>query len=213
METHEDGNLRLVKIGPLGPFDNNAYVIADTDTGEAIIVDAPADGERLLGALEGARVTRIVVTHRHGDHWATIDALKSATGATVGCHDADREPYAAKVDATIADGEEIAAGGLRVRAIHTPGHTPGSTCFLVGRHLISGDALFPGGPGRTARPEDLQESIRSITSRLYVLPDETLVHPGHGSGTTIGASKREYAGFASREHPADLCGDVTWEGS
>ena len=162
--------------------------------------------------LDGGRVTRIVVTHRHGDHWVSIDALKAKTGAPVSCHEADRERYAAKVDSTIADGEEIEIGGLRVRAIHTPGHTPGSLCFLVGRHLISGDTLFPGGPGRSDKPEDLQEEIRSITTKLFALPDETAVHPGHGDGTTICQAKREYAVFASREHPADLCGDVTWEG-
>ena len=212
MQIFEDDDLRLVKEGPLGPFANNVYLVQDRASGDALVVDAPAEGERILEALEGGRVTRIVVTHRHPDHWATIDALKSATGAPVACHEAEREPYADKVDATIADGEEIALGGLRVRAIHTPGHTPGSVCFLVGGHLISGDTLFPGGPGRTNRPEELQEEIRSITSRLFALPDETLVHPGHGDGTTIGQSKREYAVFASREHPAGLCGDVTWEG-
>ena len=212
MQVFEDDRLRLVKLGPLGPFANNAYLIQDRESAEAIVVDAPQDGERILEMLDGGRVTRIVVTHRHGDHWVSIDALKAKTGAPVSCHEADRERYAAKVDSTIADGEEIEIGGLRVRAIHTPGHTPGSLCFLVGGHLISGDTLFPGGPGRSDKPEDLQEEIRSITTKLFALPDETAVHPGHGDGTTIGQSKREYAVFASREHPADLCGDVTWEG-
>lgn len=213
MEVYEDSRLRLVKEGPLGPFSNNVYLVQDRESGEAIIVDAPPEGERILDALGRGHVTRILVTHRHPDHWASIDALKSATGAPVACHEADRERYAAKVDATIADGEEIAVGGLRLRAIHTPGHTPGSTCFLVGNHLISGDTLFPGGPGRSDSPQDLQQEIQSITSRLLVLPDETVVHPGHGDGTTIGQSRQEYGVFASREHPADLCGDVTWEGS
>ena len=98
-----------------------------------------------------------------------------------------------------------------VRVIHTPGHTPGSVCFLVGRYLIGGDTLFPGGPGHTDTPADLQQTIRSIVQRLYVLPDATLVLPGHGDETTIGASRHEYAVFASRPHPPDLCGDVLWE--
>ena len=213
MDVYEEGRLRFVKVGPLGPFDNNAYIIHDRQANEAIIVDAPAEGERVLEALDGARVTQIVVTHRHGDHWASIDALKAATGAPVACHEADREPYAAKVDATVVDGDELAVGELRVRVIHTPGHTPGSVCLLVGNHLISGDTLFPGGPGRTNSPADLQQTIASITSKLFALPDETLVHPGHGADGSIGASKREYTVFASKEHPPDLCGDVTWEGS
>ncbi len=212
MEVYEEGRLRLVKLGPLGSFDNNAYLIHDREAGKALIVDAPQEGERMLDALEGARVSAIAITHRHGDHWVSVDALKSATGAPVLCHEADREPYAAKVDGSLADGDEISVGDLRVRVLHTPGHTPGSVCLLVGGHLISGDTLFPGGPGRTNRPEELQEEIASITTRLFELPNETLVHPGHGADGSIGESKREHAAFASREHPADLCGDVTWEG-
>jgi glyoxylase-like metal-dependent hydrolase (beta-lactamase superfamily II) len=82
--------------------------------------------------------------------------------------------------------------------------------LLAGKFLFSGDTLFPGGPGRTNTPEDLQQSIASITSVLFALPDSTEVLPGHGEGTTIGAAKDEYAVFAAKEHPAALCGDVTW---
>ena len=212
MDVHEQGRLRLVKAGPLGSYGNNAYLIQDKETGDTLLVDAPQDAETILGALDGGKVVRIIVTHRHPDHWMSIDAVKEATGAPVVCHEGDREPYAAKVDETIADGEEIAVGGLTVKAIHTPGHTPGSTCFLVEDRLISGDTLFPGGPGRTSTNADLQQSIESITSKLFELPDDTVIHPGHGDDGRIGDSKREYAVFVSKEHPADLCGDVTWEG-
>jgi glyoxylase-like metal-dependent hydrolase (beta-lactamase superfamily II) len=212
VEVHEEGRLRLVKVGPLGPFDNNAYLVQDRETGEAILVDAPQDGERVLEELGAGKVMAIVITHRHGDHWMSIDSLKRATGAPVLCHEADREPYAGKVDATMADGDELTVGDLSVRVVHTPGHTPGSVCFVVGGHLISGDTLFPGGPGRTGKPENLRQEIESITTRLFELPDETLVHPGHGADGSIGESKREHAVFASRDHPTDLCGDVTWEG-
>ncbi|MEX0786868.1 MAG: MBL fold metallo-hydrolase [Dehalococcoidia bacterium] len=213
MDTYEEGRLRLVKAGPLGSFGNNAYLIQDRELGDALIVDSPQDAEQLLGELSGGKVVRIAVTHRHPDHWASIAALKSATGAPVACHEADRKPYEEHVDGTLSDGDEIEVGDLRVRVIHTPGHTPGSVCLLVGNRLMSGDTLFPGGPGRTNQPQDLQEEIRSITSRLFELPDDTVVHPGHGDDGRIGDSKREYAVFASREHPADLCGDVTWEGA
>jgi glyoxylase-like metal-dependent hydrolase (beta-lactamase superfamily II) len=102
-----------------------------------------------------------------------------------------------------------------VRVIHTPGHTPGSICLLVpsrdgGDILISGDTLFPGGPGRSDSPEALRQMIASITSRLLVLPEDTAVYPGHGDNTTIADAKREYAVYASKEHPADQHGDVTW---
>jgi hydroxyacylglutathione hydrolase len=206
-----EGELKVVKVGPLGPFSNNAYLIGDSAGEESVIVDAPPESERVLEAVRGTRVSRIIVTHRHGDHWAGIDALRSATGAPIYCHEADRDPYQDKVDGTLTDGEEIALGGGRLRVIHTPGHTPGSICLLTGRNLIAGDTLFPGGPGHSDRPEDLREEIHSIVDRLFVLPDETFVFPGHGEGTTIGEAKREYAAFASRRHPADLCGDVLWE--
>jgi hydroxyacylglutathione hydrolase len=204
-------DLQVVKVGPLGPYDNNAYLIIDPVSNESLIVDAPPGGERLLEVARQTRVSRIIVTHRHGDHWAAIDALRSATGAPVYCHEADRQPHSGKVDGTLAGGEEVAIGRGRLRVIHTPGHTPGSICLLTGHYLIAGDTLFPGGPGHSDRPEDLQQEIHSIVERLFVLPDETIVYPGHGDDSTIGRSKREYTGFASREHPADLCGDVLWE--
>jgi glyoxylase-like metal-dependent hydrolase (beta-lactamase superfamily II) len=116
-----------------------------------------------------------------------------------------------KIDRPLSDGDEIAVGRGAIRAIHTPGHTPGSSCYLAGGILFSGDVLFPGGPGRTQSPSDLQQSIASITERLYPLPDDTLILPGHGADTTIADSKREYAAFASRSHPPDLHGDVLWD--
>jgi glyoxylase-like metal-dependent hydrolase (beta-lactamase superfamily II) len=207
----------VIKIGPLGPYDNNAYIIADHGTRQAIVVDAPIGSSKAIEAAKPYAVQRIVLTHRHGDHWAEIDAVKSALAAPAACHDADKAPYAKKVDATIADNDEIAFGETRLRVLHTPGHTAGSICLLVpakgGDVLISGDTLFPGGPGRSDNPAALQEMIASITSRLLVLDDGVRAFPGHGDNTTIRDAKRQYAVFASREHDPKLCGDVTWEGS
>jgi glyoxylase-like metal-dependent hydrolase (beta-lactamase superfamily II) len=201
----------------LGPYANNAYIIADRESRQAIFVDAPIGSAKAIEAAKPYDVERIVVTHRHGDHWAEIDTVQDAFRAPVFCHEGDRAPYAKKVNGTVSDGEEIALSKTTtVRVIHTPGHTPGSICLLVPADghevLISGDTLFPGGPGRSDNPAALQEMIGSITSRLLTLADDVAVLPGHGDGTTIGAAKREYAVFASKQRPADLCGDVTWEG-
>jgi glyoxylase-like metal-dependent hydrolase (beta-lactamase superfamily II) len=207
--------IEVIKVGPLGPYANNAYILADAGSRQAIFVDAPLESEKALDAAKGYDVQRIVVTHRHPDHWANIDLVKERLGVPVYCHDADREPYAAKVDGTVSDNDEISIGETIVRVLHTPGHTPGSICLLApaAGHdvLISGDTLFPGGPGRSDSNAALKEMIASITSRLHPLPDNTEVLPGHGDNTTIAQSKREYAVFASKSHPDDLRGDVLWE--
>jgi hydroxyacylglutathione hydrolase len=214
METHEDGGLRVMAFENLGPFSNNAYIIADDSSKDALIVDMPAGSARVVAAAHegGWRVKAILLTHSHGDHWADYRVVKAATEAPVLAHEAERGVLGERIDAAVADGQEIAVGQFVVRAIHTPGHTPGSTCFVAGRFLFSGDTLFPGGPGRTQTPADLQQTVKSITTRLFALPDETEVLTGHGGGTTIGRSKQEFAAFAARKKPADLCGDVTWAG-
>ncbi|MBF6599984.1 MAG: MBL fold metallo-hydrolase [Dehalococcoidia bacterium] len=206
----------IIKVGPLGPYDNNAYVIIDGATRQSIFVDAPLDSGRAIDAAKGTDVRRIIITHRHGDHWGNIDQVKAATGAPAYCHEDDRAPYAAKVDGTVADREDVRFGESIVRVVHTPGHTPGSICLFVetadGPALIAGDTLFPGGPGRSDSAASLRQMVSSIKARLLPLPDETVVYPGHGDNTTIGDARREVAGFDAREHPADLHGDVTWAG-
>jgi glyoxylase-like metal-dependent hydrolase (beta-lactamase superfamily II) len=206
----------VIKVGPLGPYANNAYVIVDRATKRSIVVDAPFESEKTIAAAKGTDVQMIIVTHRHGDHWANIDLVHQKLGAPVFCHEADRAPYKGKVFDTLGDGDEIPIGETRVRIIHTPGHTPGSICLLVetasGPVLMSGDTLFPGGPGRSDKPADLLEMVESIEKKLLPLDEATAVYPGHGDNTTIAASKREHAVFASKPHAADLHGDVTWAG-
>ncbi|MDI6857801.1 MAG: MBL fold metallo-hydrolase [Dehalococcoidia bacterium] len=206
-------DLRVIKIGPLGPHANNAYVIIDGGSGESLIVDMPAEGEKVLEQAQGTKVMGIVLTHAHPDHRLSFDLMTKATGAPVMAHVEERGISEDKVTRRLSDEETLSLGSQEVKVIHTPGHTPGSICLLAGEHLIAGDTLFPGGPGHTGTPQQLQQVIRSIIERLFALPDDTLVCPGHGENTTIGRAKQEYAVFASRQHPPDLCGDVTWEGS
>jgi glyoxylase-like metal-dependent hydrolase (beta-lactamase superfamily II) len=205
------------KIGPLGPYANNSYVIVDAATKRSIFVDAPYDSEKAVPAADGTDVHMIVITHRHPDHWANIDFVKEHLRAPVWCHEGDRPALKDKVFDVLDDGAEIVIGETKVRVIHTPGHTPGSICLYLetadGPALISGDTLFPGGPGRSDSNAELLLMIESITTKLHPLPEGTHVYPGHGDDTTIGDSKREYAVFASKQHAADLAGDVSWDGS
>jgi len=210
IEEVSDGRLLLIKIGPLGSVSNNVYIVADRETNDAIVVDAPEESEKAVEAAKAFNVRRIVVTHRHRDHWAGIDPMLAGIDAPVFTHPLDREPYDSYVKGTLDHGDEVEAGSLKLRVIHTPGHTQGCICLLLGEHLIAGDTLFPGGPGRTRTPEDLKQEIESITSRLHTLPETTAVYPGHGANTTIGASKAEYAVFASKPHDPALAGDVLW---
>jgi glyoxylase-like metal-dependent hydrolase (beta-lactamase superfamily II) len=115
-----------------------------------------------------------------------------------------------KPEILLEDGQEVAFGKARLKVIHTPGHTPGSLCFLVGKHLLSGDTLFPHGPGRTNTPADLTRIIGSITGRLFVLSDDTEVYPGHGNSTILAKEKEEFAVFSARSHDPGLSGDVLW---
>src|SRR2546428_7266501 len=158
MQTQTDGPLTITKFDSLGPYSNNAYLIADHDAGEALIVDMPAGSRAVLGAIGELKITAILLTHTHPDHWADYDLVKNATGAPVYCHPAEVIMPANKIDRPLSDGEEIAIGGGPIRATPTPGHTPGSTCYLPRRVLFSGDLLFPRRPRRPQSRAALQHS-------------------------------------------------------
>ncbi len=175
--------------------DNNVWVIGDDE--ECIVLDAPHSVEDILDVVDGRRVKAIVCTHAHDDHVRYAPELAHATGAPIWLHPDDAPLWelthpGVAWDADLEDGQEIEVGGTVLTVIHTPGHAPGGVCLYapeVGA-VFTGDTLFHGGPGATGRSfssrEVLEESIRD---RLYGLPDETIVHTGHGDDTTIGAEK------------------------
>ncbi|MEX2598054.1 MAG: MBL fold metallo-hydrolase [Dehalococcoidia bacterium] len=205
-----DAAFQVFKVSGMGPYDNNGYVIADPKTKEAYIVDAPAEVERLLGEARDFHVKAVVLTHTHPDHVAGYADLKRLTDLPVAVHPADEPRLPGKPELRLADGSDLFVGSIRIRVLHTPGHTPGGVCFLADGVLVSGDTLFPGGPGRTSSPENFKQVVGSITNRLLTLDARTLVLPGHGADTTIGDSRREYEVFASKPHPDDLHGHVSW---
>ena len=204
-----DKEVRVFKT-PCGPYDNNAYLLVCPQTNQSIIIDAPMEPGELLEEAKGTRVKAVLITHNHQDHLAGLKEIINATGAPVQAHSQDAAGLPVSPSALVKDGDTVTAGTIELKVVHTPGHTPGSVCYLVGNHLFSGDTLFPGGPGKSGSPEALQQIIKSITEKLYTLPDDTSLLPGHGQDSTLGISKEEYRVFAQRSHPAGLRGDVLW---
>ena len=195
----DDATVELRKLS-VGPMDNNAYVLTDLGTGEALLVDAAAEPERILAQLHGRDLRAIVTTHGHWDHWQALEEVREATGAPALLHPADRDLCDVEPDGDLADGQRITFGGAAVQAVHTPGHTPGSTCLRLGDEvLLTGDTLFPGGPGNTfGDAEAFATIMRSLRERLFTHPDTTRVCPGHGDDTTIGAERADLDAWQER---------------
>jgi glyoxylase-like metal-dependent hydrolase (beta-lactamase superfamily II) len=186
---YEDSQVEITRV-VVGPLDNNVFVVRCRQTGEAVLLDAANEHERLLELCRKLGVRTVLETHGHWDHIQAVPAVRDA-GYEVGvtAEDAAMLP---SYDFVLEDDSVIQVGRLRLRTIHTPGHTPGSMCFRVEGSpvLLSGDTLFPGGPGATRFPGgDFPTIIRSIEERLFVLPPETIVMPGHGPDTTIGRER------------------------
>lgn len=186
---YEDAGVRIDKI-VVGPFENNVFVLRCTRTGDAVLLDAANEHELLLDVCRATGVRRVLTTHGHWDHIQAVEAVRDA-GIDVGIAAEDAEMLPS-YDFMIPDDEVYAVGDLRLRAVHTPGHTKGSTSFVLeGSPVVfTGDTLFPGGPGNTSTPgASFDEVITSIDRRLFTLPPETLVLPGHGLDTTVGEER------------------------
>ena len=187
---HADTDLEIHKV-VVGPFENNVFVLRCRHTGEAVLLDAANEHERLLDLARGLNVGRILETHGHWDHIQAIPEMRDA-GYSVGVTAADAAMLPS-YDEILEHDTVIEVGDLRLRTIHTPGHTAGSMCFKVeGKPLLfSGDTLFPGGPGNTKlEGGDFTTIIRSIDDLLFApLDADTIVMPGHGLDTTIGAER------------------------
>jgi glyoxylase-like metal-dependent hydrolase (beta-lactamase superfamily II) len=205
----KDDRIRIEKL-EIAPFGTNAYILVCEATGDSVLVDAPGEARAIADRLRGTNPRYILMTHDHIDHVGALAELKSTLGVPVAAHSGDAAGLPAPPDVLLNDGDTVSFGKVELRVLHTPGHTPGSVCFLTGNYLISGDTLFPGGPGRTNTPAALKQVIESITGKLFPLPDDVRVHPGHGDSTVLKKEKEEFAVFSSRSHDPGLCGDVLW---
>ncbi len=187
---YEDSQAEIHKL-VVGPMDNNVFVLRCKETGEAVLLDAANEHEKLLELCRRLNVRQVLETHGHWDHIQAVPAVRDA-GYNVGVTAADAEMLPS-YDFVLDDDGVIQVGRLRLHTIATPGHTPGSMCFrLAGSPvLFSGDTLFPGGPGATQFPGgDFAAIIRSIEDRLFAsLPADTIVLPGHGDDTSIGTER------------------------
>jgi glyoxylase-like metal-dependent hydrolase (beta-lactamase superfamily II) len=174
----------------VGPMDNNVFVLRCKDTGDSVLLDAANEHERLLELCQTLGVRTVLETHGHWDHIQAVPAVRDA-GYEVGVTAEDADMLDA-YDYVIEPDTIIPVGRLKLRTIFTPGHTPGSMCFKLedAAVLFSGDTLFPGGAGATKFPGgDFDTIIRSIDTQLFPLDADTVVMPGHGGDTTIGAER------------------------
>jgi glyoxylase-like metal-dependent hydrolase (beta-lactamase superfamily II) len=189
-------------------YDQNCYVLHRRDSDAAVVVDPGLQNRAALELLEkrGWRCERILLTHGHGDHVNGVPAIKAAHACPAALHPADREQLVSmrflpgipddvpdvEIDEDLRDGQVLTWHGVDIGVVHTPGHTRGSVCFVLGRELISGDTLFRRGVGRADLPGgDWPQLVMSIEQRLYTMPPATIVYPGHGARTTIGEEMQE----------------------
>ena len=203
-DVRELPELTICKLA-VGPFDNNAYLLRSTETGEGLLIDAAADPDRVLALTDRQPLNTIVTTHQHGDHWQALEQVAKVTGAQLVAHTLDAPALPLPMDRTVENGDRIDLGPLSLEVIHLRGHTPGSIALLYDdggseKHLFTGDSLFPGGVGNTWKdPERFAQLYADVVERLFDrLPDDTWVYPGHGKDTTIGAERPSLAEWKAR---------------
>jgi glyoxylase-like metal-dependent hydrolase (beta-lactamase superfamily II) len=195
---YRDGQVEVHRL-VVGPYENNVFIVRCRSTGDAVLIDAANEHDKLLELCRRLGVRKVLETHGHFDHIQAVPAVRDA-GYSVAVTEADAGMLPS-YDELLHDEDVIEVGRLRLHAVHTPGHTPGSICFVVDGSplLFSGDTLFPGGPGNTSYPGgDFATIITSLDERLFRLPANTIVLPGHGTDTTIGAERPHLAAWVAR---------------
>ncbi|MFC2069228.1 MBL fold metallo-hydrolase [Chloroflexota bacterium] len=204
----KDDKIQIQRL-ELGPWRTNAYIVTCLRTKDVVLIDAPAEADKILEKL-GTIPQYILLTHNHMDHIGALTELQSRLNIPLAAHVADAICLSPSPEILLNDGDIVSLGEVKLDVLHTPGHTPGSLCFYTGRYLISGDTIFPGGPGKTGTIADFRQIVESIANRIFSLPDDTQAFPGHGDSTILKKERGEFEAFSARPHDPSLCGDVLW---
>ena len=163
----------------------NCYVVSCAETKEAVVVDPGLPAEKIAEQIRDLKVRWIVATHCHPGHVAGKDALKELVGGETALHSADAKQFLRSADKYLFDGDELEFGDFKLAVLHTPGHTPGSVCYVVANHAFVGDTILAGGIGKQMPETDLRRQMMSIGTKLLKLPLSTALYPGHGPATSL----------------------------
>ena len=163
----------------------NGYIVSDSGTKEAVVIDPGMPAEKVAEQASGLTVKYILATHGHPGHVGGKDDLKALVGGETGIHSADAKQFLRSADRYLVEGDELDVGEFKVLVMHTPGHTPGSVCFVIANHAFVGDTILAGGIGRQMPETDLRRQMLSIGTKLLRLPPATALYPGHGPATSL----------------------------
>ncbi|MDX1435526.1 MAG: MBL fold metallo-hydrolase [Anaerolineales bacterium] len=199
----------------VGSWQSNCYLISDPEARQAVLIDPGAEADRIIPWIASFNVAQILITHADHDHIGALEPVRSATGAAVWIHPAEAEASGLRYDHPLTEGTIVELSGSLLTAFHVPGHTPGSVVLHLAAGAeqplaVVGDAVFPGGPGRTGSHQALLTGLEALERTVFTWPDETVLYPGHGASTTVGAERPAFEKFRSKPLPPDLFGDVTW---
>src|SRR5437879_7198238 len=163
----------------------NCYIVPDAATKAAVVIDPGQPAEKILEQAARLTIKYILATHGHPGHVGGKDDVKAVTGGETGLHSADAKQFLRSADRYLIDGDELDFGEFKVHVLHTPGHTPGSVCFVIANHAFVGDTILAGGIGRHMPETDLRRQMMSIGTKLLRLPPSTALYPGHGPATSL----------------------------
>jgi hydroxyacylglutathione hydrolase len=163
----------------------NCYIVSCATTKEAVVIDPGQPAEKITEQTKGLKVKYVLATHCHPGHVGGKDDVKEVTGGETALHSADAKQFLRSADRYLIDGDELEFGEFNLSVIHTPGHTPGSLCFVVANHAFVGDTILAGGIGKQTPETDLRRQMMSIGTRLLRLPLQTALYPGHGPATSL----------------------------